>query len=361
MADVIQSTLDYEAWLRRHLGRALVADDLRAKHEKMREGTFAFLRAAYWRWAETILDVCPEAANAPQVLAVGDIHLENFGTWRDVDGRLVWGVNDFDEAAQMPYVLDIIRLATSAMLAGNPGGAGDLTCSAILRGYCSGIAAPRPIVLDRDHAWLRDQVIVSDKKRGKFWKKVDASKWVKAPAAYRGVLAAAMPEPRIAIRTARRSAGVGSLGRPRWIGVADWRGAPILREAKAVLPSSWLRARGERSTRIRCGEIANGRYRAADPWYHLSKAIVVRRLSPNNRKIEVDDDPSALQSAEMLELMGFDLAGIHLGVGSKAAAIKRDLARRNKNWLQVFADRMAASVEADFAAFTAARKPFQSA
>lgn len=357
MADVIQSTLDYEAWLRRHLGRDLVADDLRAKHEKMRESTFAFLRATYWRWAETILDVCPEAASAPQVLAVGDTHLENFGTWRDVDGRLVWGVNDFDEAAEMPYVLDLIRLATSAMLAGNPARARGSACAAILRGYSSGIAAPRPIVLDRDHAWLREQVAVSDKKRGKFWKKVDASKWTKAPAAYRGALAAAMPEPRLAIKTARRSAGVGSLGRPRWIGVADWRGAFILREAKAVLPSSWLHARGARSTRIRCGEIANGRYRAADPWYHLSKGIVVRRLSPNNRKIEADDDPSALQSAEMLELMGFDLAGIHLGVGSRAAAIKRDLARRNNNWLQVFADRMMASVEADLAAFTAARKP----
>jgi hypothetical protein len=357
MADVIQSTLDYEAWLRRQLGRDLVADDLRAKHEKMRESTFAFLRATYWRWAETILDVCPEAASAPQVLAVGDTHLENFGTWRDVDGRLVWGVNDFDEAAEMPYVLDIIRLSTSAVLAGSPASARDSTCAAILRGYSSGIAAPRPIVLDRDHAWLREQVAVSDKKRGKFWKKVDASKSIKAPAAYRRALAAAMPEPRIAFKTARRRAGVGSLGRPRWIGVADWRGALLLREAKAVLPSSWLRARGERSTRIRCGEIANGRYRAADPWYHLSKGIVVRRLSPNNRKIEADDDPSALQSGEMLELMGFDLASIHLGVGSRAAEIKRDLARRNKNWLQAFADRMVASVEADFAAFKATHKP----
>ena len=64
----------------------------------MAKGAFQFLRATYWRWAETIHDVCPELADAPQVLAVGDIHLENFGTWRDVDGRLVWGVNDFDEA-----------------------------------------------------------------------------------------------------------------------------------------------------------------------------------------------------------------------------------------------------------------------
>ena len=63
----------------------------------------------------TILNVCPDLANAPSVLAVGDIHLENFGTWRDAEGRLVWGVNDYDEAAEMPYILDLVRLAVSAL------------------------------------------------------------------------------------------------------------------------------------------------------------------------------------------------------------------------------------------------------
>ena len=86
-------------------------------------GPFQFLRGTYWRWAETIHEpkVCPELEGAPQVLCVGDIHVENFGTWRDADGRLIWGVNDFDEAAVMPYLHDIVRLATSAVLAEVPG------------------------------------------------------------------------------------------------------------------------------------------------------------------------------------------------------------------------------------------------
>jgi hypothetical protein len=356
MADIIRSTRDYEAWLRRHLRRELVVKDLGIKHKKMCESPFAFLRATYWRWAETVLDVCPEAATAAKVLAVGDIHLENFGTWRDADGRLVWGVNDFDEAAEMPYALDLIRLATSAILAGKSGALAGNFCTAILRGYGKGIAAPRPIVLDRGHVWLREQVAVSDKKRDKFWKKIDESTWTKAPAAYRAALTAAMPERLVAFKTARRSAGVGSLGRPRWIGVAEWRGAPVVREAKAVLPSSWLRASGERGTRIRCGEIANGRYRAPDPWYHLSKTILVRRLSANNRKIEAEDDPAVLLSAEMLELMGFDLACAHLGGANRPGAIKRDLARRKGAWLQELASRMVASVEADSAAWAAAHE-----
>ena len=56
-------------------------------------------------------------AFAPQVLAVGDLHTENFGTWRDGEGRLVWGINDFDEVAVMPYTLDLVRLAASARMA----------------------------------------------------------------------------------------------------------------------------------------------------------------------------------------------------------------------------------------------------
>ena len=100
----------------RQLGNDIVAGDLHTKHLRMAEAAFPFLRATYWRWAETILDICPEFKGAPSVLGVGDLHLENFGTWRDVDGRLVWGVNDFDEAAEMPYPLDLVRLAASALL-----------------------------------------------------------------------------------------------------------------------------------------------------------------------------------------------------------------------------------------------------
>lgn len=48
---------------------------------------------------------------------VGDLHTENYGTWRDDNGRLVWGVNHFDDADAMPYAFDLVRLATSVFLA----------------------------------------------------------------------------------------------------------------------------------------------------------------------------------------------------------------------------------------------------
>ena len=39
---------------------------------------------------------------------VGDLHVENYGTWRDAEGRLVCGNNDFDETCPLPYTNDVV-------------------------------------------------------------------------------------------------------------------------------------------------------------------------------------------------------------------------------------------------------------
>src|SRR5260370_35238123 len=113
--NIVKATARCEAWLSRHL--RLLAPDLALKHKAMRSAPFPFLRATYYRWAQVWSEVCPEAAKAPVALAVGDLHIENFGTWRDIEGRLIWGINDFDETWRLPYTNDLIRLATSALLA----------------------------------------------------------------------------------------------------------------------------------------------------------------------------------------------------------------------------------------------------
>src|SRR5258707_1212093 len=107
-----KATAGYEAWLREQLDE-VIDPDLEFKHAEMKRAVFPFLRATFYRWAQVWPALCPEEADAPQVLAVGDLHVENFGTWRDLEGRLIWGVNDFDEASWLPYTIDLIRLATS--------------------------------------------------------------------------------------------------------------------------------------------------------------------------------------------------------------------------------------------------------
>ena len=202
----------YERWLKAQLAAEFVAADLADKHDKMRKGPFPFLRATYWRWAEMIFEVCPDSKDAPAVLAVGDVHLENFGTWRDDEARLVWGVNDVDEAAEMPYVLDLMRLAASAILArtSHEIATKDI-CGAIWDGYGKGLHEPQPFVLDEKHAWLRKLFIATEDDRAEFWQKMDELKpSPKAPAArYRGAIAAALPERGIELVFRPRTAGTG--------------------------------------------------------------------------------------------------------------------------------------------------------
>ena len=49
--DFDSATQNYESWLARHL--VIVPDDLRLKHQRMAEDEFSFLRATYYRWAQT--------------------------------------------------------------------------------------------------------------------------------------------------------------------------------------------------------------------------------------------------------------------------------------------------------------------
>src|ERR1035438_597682 len=94
--DIRQATVSYDNWMRSCT--TVILSDLRLKHEQMKEGPFLFLRGTFYRWAQMWPSVCADLCDAPQVLAVADLHVNSFGTWRDVEGRLCWGVDDFDES-----------------------------------------------------------------------------------------------------------------------------------------------------------------------------------------------------------------------------------------------------------------------
>ncbi|MBB4567613.1 DUF2252 family protein [Rhizobium leucaenae] len=356
MTTIVQSTKAFETWMRTQLGSDLVEADLQKKYKKMKSGGFVFLRATYWRWAETIFDICPDLASAPQVLAIGDTHLENFGTWRDEEGRLVWGANDFDDAAVMPYALDLVRLATSAILArGATAPTPRAIAEAILGGYRRGLKTPSPVILERDYKWLRNDVILSNAERKEFWDKYrDLPPSAKpVPAPYLDVLRRSLPDEKLPFVAKPRTAGTGSLGRPRFIADVEWRGGPVLREVKALAQSAWSLRHNPSDTTIRTGVIASGRARSPDPRYQVVDKLLVRRLSPNSRKIEVEGDAQLLLSPAMLDLMGFEIANCHADDASRIPGILADLDKREVDWLRNSAKAAAVAIGMEQAEFAA--------
>ena len=336
----------YEAWLANQCD--VVKKDIKRKHKRMRESPFIFLRATYFRWARKIGDWCPELMDAPRVLSIGDLHLENFGTWRDADGRLVWGINDFDEAAVMPNVLDLVRLATSIQLAPRLGVRNPAVAEALLRGYRAGLAEPQPALLDEGETWLRPYAADTAQKSEKFWKEVAEYPKARPPRKVASALVASLPKDAEGIRLHSRVAGGGSLGRPRYVAVAFWRGGQILREAKALVPSAWIWAHDGKSKASHSLALANGKYRAPDPFLDVQGKFIFRRIAADSRKIELADISGAKIKVNILEAMGFDLASVHAAGSVPVKTLKADLAKRPRGWLNAAAKVAAKKVKDDY-------------
>lgn len=160
----------YETWL--HAQCDVDEPGLVRKHGKMDSHPFPFLRATFFRWAKQAEAICPELKDAPTVLSVGDTRLENFGTWRDAEARWVWGFNDFDEAAVMPWPFDLVRLVASARVMPGKAIGGKEAAEAVVDGYRRGLSAPRPTLLDEQETWMRRFVACTDDGRREFWQEI---------------------------------------------------------------------------------------------------------------------------------------------------------------------------------------------
>jgi hypothetical protein len=351
--NVVKATRQFEAWLAQRI--RLDKKDLQLKHSNMKADFFRFLRATFYRWAQTWPEVCPDLARAPHVLAVGDLHIENFGTWRDVEGRLIWGVNDFDEAWPMAYTVDLVRLAVSAHLAVDSGRLpvkrSDI-CDAILEGYRESMNAKgRPFVLGESHKWLR--LIAEGELRDPiiFWKKMDAlpTHRTEVPVSAVDAMEHLMPARGIGFRVAHRVAGLGSLGHARYVAIADWDGGRIAREAKALSPSSVCWAQNEKSPgEILYQTIINRAVRCPDPFVQLRGRWIVRRLGPYCSRIELASLGAPTTELRLLHAMGWETANIHLGTPAARKSILRHLDKQKAKWLHLAAETMLQSVREDW-------------
>jgi uncharacterized protein (DUF2252 family) len=351
--NVVKATRQFEEWLGQRT--PLVQKDLRFKHANMKAAVFPFLRATYYRWAQVWPKVCPELAKAPRVLAVGDLHVENFGTWRDVEGRLIWGVNDFDEAYPMAYTNDLVRLAVSAHLAAEaehlPAKRKDI-CDAILDAYTESLRTEGlPFVLGENHRWLRRIAENELRDPVHFWAKMEALPTVKGevPISAIEALEHLMPARDVNYRLAHRVAGLGSLGHARYVAIAEWHGGRIAREAKALVSSAcfWAEECGG-PTEILYQAIVSRAVRCVDPFVQLRGRWIVRRLSPHCSRIELATLRAQGEEMRLLAAMGQETANIHLGTRTARKPILNHLRKQKAGWLHAATMKMLDAVREDW-------------
>ena len=348
-----QATASYEKWMRSCT--EVVPSDLRSKHEQMKESQFLFLRGTFYRWIQLWPSVCAELCGAPKVLAVGDLHVNSFGTWRDAEGRLCWGVDDFDESYPLAYTNDIVRLAASMKIVIDADGLAVKLkdgCDAILEGYLQSLKEGGcPIVLAEHEQKLSKLGVDSFKPPTDFWGKLNRLPAIRHPLAsdVKRALEKTLPNPRMEYKVVRREAGLGSLGQERFVAIANWQGGFIAREAKSMLPSacSWLDDEiGHRQSHYQ--EAIDSAVRSRDPFQVIEGAWLIRRLSPDSNPIDIQTLPKHRDEQMLLRAMGSEAANVHLGTNRQVANILKDLQKRKSNWLRDAAARMARVVEKDW-------------
>jgi hypothetical protein len=352
-----EDTQSYDEWLGRFV--ELHAEDLAFKHRRMADtdDPFPFFRATYYRWRRRWPGECPEFDVCPRVLAVGDLHVENFGTWRDREGRLAWGINDFDEAFELPYANDLVRLACSVKFARKLGPLGIRTsaaCEAILRGYRDSLQrGGRPFVLEEGNPSLRTLAYAQERDPGRFWKRITrllSEPAVEAPEEAREAMLGDLPARGLECQFRfRPRIGMGSLGRPRYVLLATWSGGWIAREAKAVVPpaSCWLEENSQLAAN-KMARIVKNAIRCHDPFFRPERNWMVRRIAPRCSRIELSLLDDAGDQTALLEAMGAETANVHLGSRRAVESILKDLDGRPSGWLKDAARRMHLALRADW-------------
>jgi len=301
---------------------------LSMKYGALRKSPFTFLRGTnhlfYARLAESGF-----SAAAPAVWCCGDLHLENFGSYKG-DNRLVYfDINDFDEAALAPASWELVRLAASLrvglMELGLSGDRVAALVEALIGEYAATLAGGKAGWIERQSArGMVDQLLeqLSDRKRPAFLNSrtvlvdkqrrllVDTGRALPVSIAERALVAATVdgfaasqgrPDFFRVLDVARRIAGTGSLGVPRYVVLVEGKGSPdgnylidLKRAASSTLAAlfaslqpQWA-SEADRITRVQHHMQA---VTAAwlHPVTHLGEPYVLRALQPSEDRLPFDE------------------------------------------------------------------------
>lgn len=364
---------------------------LAMKLRKMRGDPFVFLRGT----CHLFYDRLPKEGifvQAPMAWICGDLHLENFGSYKG-DNRLAYfDINDFDEAALAPCTWDLVRFLASVRL-GLRGFAidpqeTDLLCHTFAAAYAAALADGKPRWIERETAkGLVQELLkgVGQRPRAKFLDtrtdlkgkrrriRCDGKKALAAGKKGRAevksffrAFALAQDEPEFfkVIDVARRIAGTGSLGVERYIVLVEGKGSPdanYLLDLKEALPSAaaahspapqppWA------SEAERAVALENRLQAISVAFLHAvemeGRPYILRGLQPSEDRVGLDKwDGKLRRLEEVLASMGQATAWAHLrGSGRSGSAIADELADfgGRDDWRQPLIE--AAELSADRAA-----------
>jgi hypothetical protein len=350
--DIFEATRSYESWMARH--HELVPHQLIDKHTSMKENLFAFFRGTFYRWMQIWPStVSKPVQKAPHILAVADLHIDSFGTWRDIEGRLAWGVDDFDEASYLPYTNDLVRLASSVRIVSATGVLQislRQACDTILEAYRDTLrSGGAPIILAENEHILETLGIKELKGPLNFWKKLNRLPHCQRDCPGQALKALEHSLPRsVPYKLVRRAAGIGSLGRPRFVAIAEWKGGFIAREAKAMIPPAAAWNHDNARTNNYYNRIIKSAVRSHDPFQQVIGGWLIRRLSPDSDPISISDWPRKRDEITLLRSMSREVANIHLGSTSQVKSILSHLESIDSEWLHEDARQMAKAVTKDW-------------
>jgi hypothetical protein len=258
----------------------------------------------------------------------------------------------------MPYAIDLVRLVTSAIFAKRENGLAIDNATAadvVLQGYSEYLeAGGDPFVLEESHPALREMALGAERDPTKFWGKLAKLPAATPPKRVQRMLEGWLPKGTVNITFASRVAGVGSLGRPRYVALGPCHGGLVAREGKAWLPSAWGWTHGRPKDYAYAARLLKRSVRDRDPYYVIKDGWVVRRLGPHCGRIELAQFPKHRDEKAILKAMGQETANLHLASSHQRAKVLRDLSERKPGWLHEAALAMVKATEQDWQAYRSA-------
>jgi len=338
---------------------------LQSKFDRMRSSPFVFMRGACHLFYERLAEI-ELPPTAPLAWACGDLHLENFGSYKGDNGLVYFDLNDFDESALAPASWDVVRLLASLLTAAKSIGIdrsqAQALCRDFIAAYAGALQSGEARWVERDTAQglvqrlldgLRkrkrvdflDQRTEPGKKQrrrivcdGKRVLPVSDKARARAVAVIEHC-AETHADPRFfkVLDVARRAAGTGSLGLERYVVLVRGGGSPdnnYLLDVKLALPSSLEKhvSASQPSWASQAHRIvaAQARMQAVSTAYlhavtRRGKSYVVRDLQPSEDRISLDGrgvTPKRLR--QLLEDMGRMVAWAQLRSSGRQGSATAD-------------------------------------